>query len=134
MKLFLFTDWASRSNPWESGGWFIAFDENKKIIFTWKKYFWIKTNNQSEYLALIEWIKRSLEVSDISELNIFMDSELIVNQLNWSYKVKNKDLKPLFTQVVELLKKQKWTATHIERWLNKDADKLAHQAIDFRSF
>ena len=129
MEIFLFTDWASRWNPWKSWAWYIAFDKEKKVLFSWKKYFWIKTNNQSEYWALIEWIKASLEFW-ASFINIFLDSELIVRQLEWRYKVKNPDLKILNGQVCELLKSIKWTVKHVERSLNKDADRLANEAVD----
>lgn len=132
MKLFLFTDGASRNNPWKSGAGWIAYDENKKVIFIWKKYLWIKTNNQAEYSALLEWIKESVSKNP-SEINIFLDSELIVKQLNKEYKVKNKDLKKLFEEVLWLLSGQNWSAKHVRRELNKDADRLANEAIDWEN-
>ncbi len=129
MEIFLFTDWASRWNPGKSWGGFIAFNKNKKILFTWKKYFWIKTNNQSEYMALIEWIKASIKYWAL-KINIFLDSELITRQLEWRYKVKNKDLKSLYWNVIDSLWKTIWTVKHIRREFNKDADRLANEAVD----
>ena len=129
MEIFLFTDWASRWNPWESWWGFIAFDKEKKVLFSGKKYFWIKTNNQSEYLALIEGVKKSLEFW-VKKINIFLDSELITRQIEWRYKVKNQDLKVLFKDVMDMLLKVSFSVSHVRRELNKDADKLANQAID----
>lgn len=138
MQIFLYTDGASRCNPWESWGWFIAYDSNKNLLFSWKKYFWIKTNNQSEYLALIAWIKNFIDFINKNPwdyfLNILMDSELIVKQINWEYRVKDPDLKLLFSEVIGLLKWIKFTIKHIERSLNKEADKLSNLAIDRRDF
>lgn len=129
MEAFLFTDWASRWNPWESWWGFIAYNKEKQVLFVWSKYFWIKTNNQAEYLALIEALKKSFEFW-IKKLNIFMDSELIVRQLERKYKVKNQELKVFFDEVINLLKNFDFKVTHVERRLNKDADKLANEAID----
>lgn len=129
MHIFLFTDWASRWNPWKSWWWFIAYNEDKKVLFTWKKYFWIRTNNQSEYLALIEWLKGSVKYW-AKEISILMDSELIIRQINGRYRVKNEDLKPFFAEVKQILKNVKWTANHVARDLNKAADKLSNEAID----
>ena len=129
MEIFLFTDWACRGNPWESWWGWIAYTKDKQVLFTWKKYFWQKTNNQSEYLALIEWIIESLEHKP-TQLNIFMDSELIVNQLNKKYKVRNKDLKELFIEVEKLLQNTKTSFKHVRRHLNKDADRLANESLD----
>ena len=129
MEIYLFTDWASRWNPWESWWGFIGYNKEKEVLFTWSKYFWTRTNNQSEYLALVEWIKKALEFNP-KVINIFMDSELIIKQLKWEYRVKNKDLKPFYIEVVDLLSGTKWTAKHVERKLNKDADMLANIAVD----
>lgn len=129
MKIFLFTDGWSRWNPWKSWGWWIAYNENKKVIFYWKKYLWTKTNNQAEYLALLYWIEKAIEL-DPSEINLFLDSELIVKQLNWEYKIKNKELKEIFEKIKMKLINKKWTAKHVRRELNKDADRLANEAMD----
>ena len=129
MEIFLFTDWASRWNPWKSWGWYIAYNKDKEVVLSWSKYFWIKTNNQSEYMALIEGIKACFEHKP-SKINLYLDSQLIVRQLNREYKVKNPDMKMLYSEVTTLLKWAKWTANHVARELNKDADSLANKWID----
>ncbi|MBR9689575.1 MAG: ribonuclease HI family protein [Candidatus Altiarchaeota archaeon] len=126
----LYTDGASRNNPGESGGGMVLIDGGHK----WTKavYFGIKTNNESEYLALIEGLKLAKQ-HGAKELRIFMDSELIVKQLKGEYRVKKANLKPLFQQVKELLNGFEWTIHHIVRNKNKEADRLANQAIDSNS-
>lgn len=126
--IYLYTDWASKGNPWIAWAWYVAYDENKNIIFTWSKALWIKTNNQAEYLALIEWLNKCIELKELN-LAIMMDSELVIKQLNKEYKVKNPEIKKLFDQTLLLLSWMKWTATHVPRALNSKADRLANEGL-----
>jgi len=68
---------------------------------------------------------------EAEEVNCYLDSELVVCQLNREYKVKNKDLAPLFLEIHNLsLSFKKITFMHIPRERNKQADKLANEAMD----
>ena len=124
----LFTDGASRNNPGEAGGGIVLRDGEDE--WTKSKYFGRKTNNEAEYLALIEGLKLAREHGAGKKLEVFMDSELIVKQIKGEYKVKKNTLIPLFTEVKTLLRGVDWSITHILRNNNRDADKLANQAID----
>ena len=126
----LYTDGAARGNPGEAGGGIVLRDR-KKITEKFV-YFGRKTNNESEYLALIEGLKLAVE-KGAKTLAIHMDSELIVKQLRGEYKVKNERLIILHRQAIGLLKNIKWSARHIERGKNKRADFLANLAIDSSS-
>ncbi len=65
------------------------------------------------------------------EVDFYLDSELVVRQLNRQYKVRDADLAPLFLQVWNLSTGfRKVTYTHVRREMNKDADRLVNQAID----
>jgi len=65
------------------------------------------------------------------ELVCYLDSELVVKQLNREYKIKNKDLAPLFLEVYNLsLGFKKISFVHIPREKNKEADRLANKAMD----
>jgi len=67
----------------------------------------------------------------ISELECFLDSELIVEQLNKRYKVKDKELAKLFVKVWNMTMKFKnITFTHVRREKNKAADALVNKALD----
>lgn len=134
-KLKVFTDGASRGNPGESGIGIIVYDETGKVVKKWNEYLGKTTNNQAEYLALVksvELIKELKDTIDISFIEFNADSELMVKQVNLEYKVKDAGLQPLFkkfnSQIAEL--KIPYTIKHVERKLNKEADKLANQAID----
>ena len=64
-------------------------------------------------------------------LEIFLDSNLVVEQVRGRYRVKKPELQKLNEQAVELLKQfGDWTIAHVERDRNRGADALANRAID----
>ncbi|HMS64008.1 MAG TPA: ribonuclease HI family protein [Ignavibacteria bacterium] len=133
--LNVYTDGASRGNPGLAGIGIVIKDIDDNIVTTGKKFLGLLTNNSSEYTALIESVKllRTLDL-EFSEVNFFLDSELVVKQIKGQYKIKHKDLIKLsieFWSEIKLLGKN-FTITHIPREKNKIADKLANEAIDER--
>ena len=134
MKLFIYTDGGARGNPGPAGAGAVAYNEDGEAVFQISQYLGETTNNQAEYQALIMGLKKAVS-RGAQEAEVFMDSELIVKQLNREYKVKNKELQPLFVQVYNLtLSFKKISFQHIRREKNKEADKLVNQAIDNNSF
>jgi len=128
----LYTDGASRGNPGQAGAGAVILDENGRELAARGEYLGICTNNVAEYKALISGLRLAAETG-CAELNIFLDSELIVRQLTGRYKVKNATLKPLFLQVQQLLQRlETFTITHVPRSENSRADELANQGIDKR--
>ena|SRR3989338_2056367 len=131
-KLILFTDGGSRNNPGAAGIGGVAFKASVEghEVFRFKKFLGTKTNNQAEYLALIEGLSLALE-RGYQEIECFLDSELVVKQLNGLYKIKHSDLKPLAEEVNDL-KTQFSRAVFIAipRAKNKIADLLVNEAID----
>src|ERR671921_319743 len=111
-------DGASRGNPGLSAIGIIVKDKEITII-EHSEYIGIKTNNQSEYEAL----RRALEICNEidSELTILSDSELLINQRNLKYRIRNQELKIIFEKILY---------KHIPRERNNFADKLANKAID----
>ena len=88
------------------------------------------TNNEAEYHAVIEGLKA---VSDWKpdRLEVYLDSKLVVEQLNGSYRVKKPELKPLYEQAKQLLGGfDDPVVAHVDREHNKGADALANRAID----
>ncbi len=133
MKLSIYTDGGARGNPGPAGIGAIAYDEDKNIVFEISEYIGETTNNQAEYKALLAGIKKAEELK-VDEVDFFLDSELVVKQLKREYKVKNKDLAPLFVQIYNAtLSFKKVTFTHVRREFNKEADKLANIAMDARA-
>ena len=127
---FLYTDGACRGNPGEAGAGIVILDEEGNTIRELKKYLGEKTNNAAEYQALIIGIKEVLKLGG-NRVHIFSDSELMVNQLNGAYRVKNKGLMVLYNEADRLLKEfVGYDIKHINRNKNCQADKLANEAID----
>jgi ribonuclease HI len=121
-------DGASRGNPGLSAIGIIVKDKEITII-EHSEYIGIKTNNQSEYEAL----RRALEICNEidSELTILSDSELLINQRNLKYRIRNQELKIISREITNLEKNfEKILYKHIPRERNNFADKLANKAID----
>ncbi len=132
-KLIIFTDGGARGNPGPAGIGAVIYNDKKEKIAEISKYLGETTNNQAEYQALIVALKKAKELGG-RELDVFLDSELVVKQLNREYKVKNKDLAPLFLEVYNLsLNFSKIKFTHVYREKNQEADRLANEAMDKRS-
>ena len=94
------------------------------------RYLGEATNNVAEYSALILALERAIELG-ASELEVRSDSELMVRQMTGRYRVKNEGLKPLFERARTLAGKLERVAyVHVRREANREADRLANQAID----
>ena len=129
-KLLLYIDGAARGNPGPAGIGVVVQSEDKKKIKEFYKYIGEATNNIAEYNALIYGLQEALMLK-ADEVVINLDSELVAEQINGAYKVKNESLKALFGQALHMLGSFKgFEVRHIEREKNKDADKLANKAIN----
>jgi len=130
MKLFIHSDGGARGNPGPAGIGAIIHNENNKVLAEISEYIGVSTNNQAEYKALIRGLEKALELG-ATEINCFLDSELIVKQISREYKVKNQELAPLFLQVYNLLTRFKnYNCQHVSRERNNEADRLANEAMD----
>ena len=126
----LYTDGACRGNPGQGGAGAVLMDARGEIVATVRRSLGLCTNNIAEYRALILGLEEALK-KRYGRLNIFLDSELLVNQIKGSYKVKNENLKILMLEVRKLLSYfDSYKVEHIDRSQNHMADKLANEAID----
>ncbi|KKR32140.1 MAG: Ribonuclease H [Candidatus Falkowbacteria bacterium GW2011_GWF2_39_8] len=131
-KLKIYTDGGARGNPGPAGIGAVIFDEAEKIVAEVSEYIGETTNNQAEYKAVVAAIQKAKELGG-EELDFYLDSQLVVEQLNRNYKVKNEGLAPLFIQVYNAtMSFKKVTFTYIPREQNKLADKLVNIAIDLK--
>lgn len=129
-KLIIYTDGGARNNPGPAGIGAVIMDGNRTVLHEISEYIGETTNNQAEYRALVSAIKKAKELG-AKEIDFFLDSELVVKQMNREYRVKDKDLAPLFVQVYNLaIGFRKVTFTHVRREQNKEADRLVNEAID----
>ncbi|PIP16903.1 MAG: ribonuclease H [Candidatus Portnoybacteria bacterium CG23_combo_of_CG06-09_8_20_14_all_37_13] len=124
----VFTDGGARGNPGPAAIGVVIGDKN------YSKYIGRRTNNQAEYEAIIFALEQAKKLK-LQELEINLDSELACKQLNREYKVKDKDLQPLFIKALNLsLDFQKIIFKHIPREQNKKADKLVNQELKKQCF
>ena len=129
-KIKLYTDGGARGNPGPAGIGAVIFDEKENVIAEVSKYIGEATNNQAEYRALIAGLTKAKELG-VLELEVFLDSELVVKQINREYRVKDQHLAPLFLEVYNIsLGFKKIVFKHIRREKNELADKLVNQALD----
>jgi len=132
-KVYIYTDGGARGNPGPAGIGVVILDEKKKKIKELSKYIGEATNNNAEYNALIYGCEEAL-LLNANEATIYLDSELVVKQINGEYRVKDEGIKPLFEKAVNALKNFKtFEIKHIDRSKNKDADKLVNKAINLSS-
>jgi ribonuclease HI len=102
----------------------IINETTNEIVCEYSKKLGDGTNNQAEYLSLIELLKQAKE-KGIKNISIKGDSLLVVNQVNETWKAKNSMMKRLQFEVHTLLENfDVWTLSHVYRDENKDADKL----------
>jgi ribonuclease HI len=129
-KLTIYTDGGSRGNPGPAGIGAVLKNEAGIVVAEISEYIGETTNNQAEYRAVIAAIEKA-KVLKAEELNFFLDSELVVKQLRREYKVRDKDLAPLFMKIYNaIMGFKKVTFKHVRREFNAEADKLVNEALD----
>ena len=128
--LRLFTDGAARGNPGPAGLGVVIEDDKGMRLRGLHRYIGKATNNEAEYQALIEGLKAAAEWNP-DRLEVYLDSKLVVEQVNGGYRVRKPELQPLYGQVKHLLGGfDDVVISHVEREKNRGADALANMAID----
>lgn len=128
--LVLMLDGASRGNPGPSAIGVVIKDAQGKVLKEIGEYIGDFTNNVAEYRALLRALEEA-KAMQAASVEIRSDSDLLVSQLNGSYKVKSPDLGPLYLEAIRLLRGfSRSTFTKIPRGQNAAADALANRAID----
>jgi ribonuclease HI/pterin-4a-carbinolamine dehydratase len=129
-EIKLFGDGGSRGNPGPSASGYVLLDMDNNILFKTGVYLGITTNNQAEYQALKFGLEEALKLG-AREVNVHMDSLLVINQMKGVFKVKNRDLWPIHESIKETATKfKRVTYTHVPRELNKLADAEVNTTLD----
>jgi ribonuclease HI len=124
-----YADGGSRGNPGPAG-YGGVLQKDGETIATVSGAIGIETNNVAEYTGLIKVLEKALEMG-FTQIEMRMDSELIVRQITGQYKVKNEGLIPLFHKACKLADKfMIFKIVHVRRADNAEADKLANEAMD----
>lgn len=126
----LFGDGGSRGNPGPSASGFVIMDMEDHILFEAGVYLGITTNNQAEYQALKFGLEQAKRMG-AREIHAHMDSLLVINQMKGIFKVKNRDLWPIYEAIKNLCKDfSKVSFTHVPREMNKLADAEVNKCLD----
>lgn len=130
MSFIIHSDGASRGNPGHAGAGAVIFSSKGARVADVCEYLGEMTNNQAEYHALRLALERAVKLG-ATDVVIRADSELMIKQLRGEYKVKNEGIRPIFRAISAMLSKfASWKAEHVRRENNKEADRLANEAID----
>jgi len=128
--LRLFTDGASRGNPGHAAVGVVIEDEHGMRLRGFHRYLGRMTNNEAEYHALLDGLKAAKDWKP-DRLEVYLDSKLVVEQMNGRYRIKAPELIPLHQKATELLREfPEVQVAHVEREKNRGADSLANKAID----
>lgn len=130
MNVIIHTDGGARGNPGPAGIGGVVHDTESGKEIEFSEYIGIATNNQAEYRSLLHAVQIA-QKQKAKSVTCYLDSELIVKQLNREYRVKDRILGDFFLQIWHILKSfESARFIHIRREKNKHADRLVNQAID----
>jgi probable phosphoglycerate mutase len=125
-----YVDGGARGNPGPAGYGVLLQDLSGKTVAELSRYLGRQTNNYAEYSGLIAALEYALE-HGYGSLRVISDSELMVRQMKGIYKVRNANLLPLYEKARALSRKLKsFEIGHVLRGKNRDADRLANEAMD----
>ena len=130
MKATLHADGGARGNPGPAGIGVLLTDESGAVLGELAKGIGEATNNVAEYSAVIGGLELARELG-VTELEIVVDSKLVVHQLKGEWKIKNDRLRALAVAARRLMNSfDSATIRHVRRGENEGADRLANQGMD----
>ncbi len=123
-------DGGSRGNPGKAAYGAVLKDaETGAVIAEDGTTIGIASNNVAEYSGLIAGLKLAAELAPEADIEVRMDSKLVVEQMSGNWKIKHPDMKPLALEANRLAPFGT-TYTWVPREQNKHADRLANEALD----
>ena len=123
-------DGGSRGNPGPAGFGAVIEDGKGQVVARLSEFLGVQTNNHAEYAGLLACLKWALD-HEYKRLKVVSDSELMVKQMKGQYKVASPGLRPLFEEAKRLSRQlEKFEMGHTLRGGNKEADRLANEAMD----
>jgi ribonuclease HI len=126
----VFADGASRGNPGPASIGAVVYDPDGVEVHTVSRRLGRATNNEAEYQAAIAGVEAALALG-ARDIELRMDSELVIRQLEFRYKVRNERLRPFFARLLELRRRfDSFMLRAIPRAQNARADQLANLALD----
>ncbi|PIS43050.1 MAG: ribonuclease H [Candidatus Kerfeldbacteria bacterium CG08_land_8_20_14_0_20_40_16] len=128
--LKIYTDGGARGNPGPAAAGVVIFNEQGKLIGKYSKFLGETTNNQAEYQAVIFALEKARQLKGTT-LKLHLDSEIVVQQLNRKYKIKDSGLAALFVKIWNTGQSFKSIEyNYIPREKNKLADSQVNLCLD----
>lgn len=126
----VFVDGCSRGNPGPAGiGYYIVADGGR-VLKRGGEFIGFATSRVAEYYALKEGCEQAIELG-LKSVRFTSDNLMMVNQMNGIYKLKNKDIMPIYDDIQKLLENFEACAfVHVKREQNIEADAAANEAVD----
>ena len=122
-------DGGARGNPGPAG-YGVHIQQDDGTIVELKESLGVATNNVAEYNGLLAALRWGVE-HGVKSLSVRSDSELLVKQMKGVYRVRSAGLQPLYDEARTLARAiGRVTFEHIRREYNRDADRLANEAMD----
>lgn len=132
-SIVIYSDGGSRGNPGPSAAGFVIKDIRDQLAYEGGAYLGITTNNQAEYHGVRLGLEKARELG-VKSVECYIDSMLVVNQLNGQYVIKNRELWPIHERIKELIEQfDKVTFRHIKREFNQQADGMVNKILDARA-
>jgi probable phosphoglycerate mutase len=123
-------DGGARGNPGPSGYGVVIHDASGRKVAELSQYLGHHTNNYAEYQGLLAVLRYAV-ANGIKTLKVVSDSELMVRQMKGIYKVKHPELRKLYDEAQHLVRNlDHFEIRHALREHNRDADRLANEAMD----
>ena len=131
-RLLVEADGGSRGNPGPAGyGALVRDAGTMEVLATESEFIGIATNNVAEYSGLIAGLRAAARIDPHASVLVRMDSRLVVEQMSGRWKIKHPDMKPLAATATEAARGfSAITYEWVPRERNKDADRLANEAMD----
>lgn len=134
-ELIVHTDGGARGNPGPAAIGIVIKTSSGKLLYQTGQTIGYATNNTAEYLAVVHaitWLQDHQSSLPTQTIKFFLDSNLVVNQLNGRYQIKQAHLRTFADQIQTLQSQNQFRITyhHVPRSQNHEADRLLNQALD----
>ncbi len=129
MRIRIHGDGGSRGNPGPAAAAAVLLDSDCEVIETRTEYLGVATHNVAEYRS-VELGLEALRDKGLTAADFYLDSQLVVRQLNGDYKVKHPDMQAAFKRIQELLEGLDVVFEHVPRAENQVADTAVNECLD----
>lgn len=131
--MLVYSDGGSRGNPGPSAAGYVIKDSQDRLAHEGGAYLGITTNNQAEYHGVRLGLEKAKELG-AKTVDCYVDSMLVVNQLNGQYVIRNRELWPIHERIKELVSQfEKVNFRHVKREFNQQADRMVNKILDARA-